>query len=94
MAFLRARRGRIKLRAESDRHHALDAAVVAACSHGMAKRMADYPRRKGWRTCETAFQIFRPVWLRRVSIKKTSRLAERDGLFWFVWQRVAIRLPP
>jgi CRISPR-associated endonuclease Csn1 len=45
-AFLRARWGLLKLRGESDRHHALDAAVVAACSHGMVKRLADYSRRK------------------------------------------------
>lgn len=45
-SFLRARWGLTKLRSESDRHHALDAAVVAACSHGMIKRLADYSRRK------------------------------------------------
>lgn len=45
-SFLRARWGLIKLREESDRHHALDAAVVAACSHGMVKRLSDYSRRK------------------------------------------------
>jgi CRISPR-associated endonuclease Csn1 len=45
-AFLRARWGLLKIREESDRHHALDAAVVAACSHGMVKRLADYSRRK------------------------------------------------
>lgn len=45
-AFLRARWGLNKVREESDRHHALDAAVVAACSHGMVKRLADYSRRK------------------------------------------------
>ncbi|MFN3884971.1 MAG: type II CRISPR RNA-guided endonuclease Cas9, partial [Rhodocyclaceae bacterium] len=45
-AFLRARWGLVKLRGESDRHHALDAAVVAACSHAMVKRLADYSRRK------------------------------------------------
>jgi len=45
-AFLRARWGLIKLRSESDRHHALDAAVVAACSHGMVKRLSDYARCK------------------------------------------------
>jgi len=45
-SFLRARWGLIKLRAESDRHHALDAAVIAACSHGMVKRLSDYARRK------------------------------------------------
>ena len=45
-AFLRTRWGLSKVRAENDRHHALDAAVVAACSHGMVKRLADYSRRK------------------------------------------------
>ncbi|NWG29979.1 MAG: type II CRISPR RNA-guided endonuclease Cas9 [Rhodocyclaceae bacterium] len=45
-AFLRARWGLLKIRSESDRHHALDAAVVAACSHGMVKRLADHARRK------------------------------------------------
>lgn len=45
-AFLRARWGLIKVRSDSDRHHALDAAVVAACSHGMVKRLSDYSRRK------------------------------------------------
>lgn len=45
-AFLRARWGLTKLRADSDRHHALDAAVVAACSHSMVKRLSDYSRRK------------------------------------------------
>ncbi len=43
-AFLRARWGLLKVREESDRHHALDAAVVAACTHGMVKRLADYAR--------------------------------------------------
>ena len=45
-AFLRARWGLIKVRSDSDRHHALDAAVVAACSHSMVKRLSDYSRRK------------------------------------------------
>lgn len=45
-AFLRARWGLLKLRGASDRHHALDAAVVAACSHGMVKRLGDYSRTK------------------------------------------------
>ncbi|MCB1559655.1 MAG: type II CRISPR RNA-guided endonuclease Cas9 [Xanthomonadales bacterium] len=58
--FLRARWGLAKLREGSDRHHALDAAVVAACSHGMVKRLSDYSRRKelkgareGFRDAET-----------------------------------------
>lgn len=45
-AFLRARWGLLKVRDESDRHHALDAVVVAACSHSMVKRLSDYARRK------------------------------------------------
>lgn len=45
-AFLRRRWGLIKVRDDSDRHHALDAAVVAACNHSMVKRLADYSRRK------------------------------------------------
>lgn len=45
-AFLRARWGLLKIREESDRHHALDAAVVAACSHALVKRLADHARRK------------------------------------------------
>ncbi len=45
-AFLRARWGLVKVRGDSDRHHALDAAVVAACSHRMVKRLSDYSRRK------------------------------------------------
>lgn len=45
-SFLRMRWGLSKVRSESDRHHALDAAVVAACSHSMVKRLSDYSRRK------------------------------------------------
>lgn len=45
-SFLRARWGLVKVRSDSDRHHALDAAVVAACNHGMVKRLSDYSRRK------------------------------------------------
>lgn len=45
-AFLRARWGLVKMRGESDRHHALDAAVIAACSHAMIKRLGDYARTK------------------------------------------------
>ncbi len=45
-AFLRARWGLTKVRSDSDRHHALDAAVVAACTHGMVKALADYSRTK------------------------------------------------
>ncbi|MFZ5466404.1 MAG: type II CRISPR RNA-guided endonuclease Cas9 [Pseudomonadota bacterium] len=45
-AFLRTRWGLNKVREDGDLHHALDAAVVAAASHGMVKRLADYSRRK------------------------------------------------
>ena len=45
-SFLRARWGLIKVREESDRHHALDAAVTAACGHAMVKRLSDYARRR------------------------------------------------
>lgn len=45
-SLLRTRWGLLKVRGDSDRHHALDASVVAACSHGMVKRMSDYARRK------------------------------------------------
>ena len=45
-AFLRARWGLLKVRGDNDRHHALDAAVVAACSHSMIQRLANYARRK------------------------------------------------
>lgn len=45
-SFLRARWGLIKVRQENDRHHALDAAVTAACSHAMVKRLSDYARRR------------------------------------------------
>ncbi len=42
--FLRARWGLLKVRSDSDRHHALDAAVVAACSHRMVQRLSNYSR--------------------------------------------------
>jgi CRISPR-associated endonuclease Csn1 len=45
-SLLRARWGLLKVRKDGDLHHALDAAVVAAASHGMVKRMADYAKRK------------------------------------------------
>ena len=54
-SFLRARWGLIKVRTDNDRHHALDAAVVAACSHGMVKRLADYARREELRNVRTGF---------------------------------------
>lgn len=44
-AFLRARWGFIKVRADNDRHHALDAIVIAACTGGMVQRLSTYSRR-------------------------------------------------
>lgn len=44
-AYLRARWGLIKVRENGDLHHALDAAVVAACSRSIVKRLSDYSRR-------------------------------------------------
>ena len=45
-SVLRARWGLLKVRGDNDRHHALDAAVVAACSHSMVQRLSNYARRK------------------------------------------------
>jgi len=45
-SFLRFRWGIVKVRSDSDRHHALDAAVVAACGHELVKRLSDYSRRR------------------------------------------------
>ncbi|MCL1826208.1 MAG: type II CRISPR RNA-guided endonuclease Cas9 [Betaproteobacteria bacterium] len=53
-AFLRARWGLTKVRGDSDRHHALDATVVAACSHALVKRLSDYSRRKELKHAENA----------------------------------------
>lgn len=44
-ALLRARWGLIKAREDGDLHHALDAAVIAACNRSLVKRMADYSKR-------------------------------------------------
>ena len=44
-SLLRARWGLIKIREEGDLHHALDAAVIAATSRSLVKRMSDYSRR-------------------------------------------------
>ena len=45
IAFLRTRWGLLKDREASDLHHALDSAVIAACGHGLVKRLSDYSRR-------------------------------------------------
>jgi len=45
-AFLRARWGLVKVREDNDRHHALDATVIAACDHQMVNKLAQYARRR------------------------------------------------
>lgn len=44
-SLLRARWGLIKVREDGDLHHALDAAVIAATSRSLVKRMAEHSRR-------------------------------------------------
>jgi CRISPR-associated endonuclease Csn1 len=71
-AFMRARWGLLKIRDESDRHHALDAAVIAACSHGMVKRVADYSRTKELEKARVGFpdpetgEILNPAMFRQL----------------------------
>lgn len=43
-SLLRARWGLIKVRENGDLHHALDAAVVAACSRALVKRISDHSK--------------------------------------------------
>lgn len=45
-ALLRVRWGLLKEREKGDLHHALDAAVIAAASRSLVKRISDYSRRK------------------------------------------------
>ena len=45
-SFLRAHWGLLKVRADGDLHHALDAAVVACTTQGFVKRVSDYSRKK------------------------------------------------
>jgi CRISPR-associated endonuclease Csn1 len=50
-SLLRARWGlpsSKKKREESDRHHAMDAAVVAACGHRVVQHLSTYVRAQGW----------------------------------------------
>lgn len=71
-AFLRRCWGFVKLRDESDRHHALDAAVVAACSHSMVKRLSDYSRRRELNQVRSGFvdmgtgEVVDPVMLQKL----------------------------
>ena len=45
-SFLRARWGLVKVREDSDRHHGLDAVVVAACTHSMVASLTSYNKYK------------------------------------------------
>ena len=45
-SFLRAHWGLLKVRADGDLHHALDAAVVACTTQGFVKRVSDYSRKR------------------------------------------------
>ncbi len=79
-AFLRARWGLTKIRSDSDRHHALDAAVVAACSHGMVKRLSDYSRRKELDAVRDGF-----VDMETGEIVSPTRFAQLERHFPFPW---------
>jgi CRISPR-associated endonuclease Csn1 len=54
-ALLRYRWGLLKERHKGDLHHALDAAVIAAASRGLLKRISDYSRRKELKMVRTSY---------------------------------------
>jgi CRISPR-associated endonuclease Csn1 len=47
-SLLRARWGLLKVRGANDRHHALDAVVVAACGHQVVQRLSTLVNAAGW----------------------------------------------
>jgi CRISPR-associated endonuclease Csn1 len=47
-SLLRVRWGLTKVRSEGDRHHALDAVIVAACGHQVVKRLSTLVNAEGW----------------------------------------------
>ncbi|WP_029147627.1 type II CRISPR RNA-guided endonuclease Cas9 [Methylophilus sp. 5] len=79
-SFLRARWGLVKVRSDSDRHHALDAAIVAACSHSMVKRLANYSRRKELEAAREGF-----VDLTTGEIANHAMYAQLEQHFPFPW---------
>lgn len=79
-AFLRARWGLTKIRSDSDRHHALDAVVVAACSHSMVKRLSDYSRRKELEAVRDGF-----VDLETGEIMNPTRFVQLERHFPLPW---------
>jgi CRISPR/Cas system Type II protein with McrA/HNH and RuvC-like nuclease domain len=99
-SFLRTRWGLTKVRADSDRHHAMDAAVVAACTHSMVKALADYSRRKEIEYLQEGFpdpatgEILNPAAFDRVkqhfpSLGPISAMNCRHGCSPMIWQRCA-----
>ncbi len=54
-SFLRARWGLMKDRSESDRHHALDAVVIACCTRAMNKRVAEYSKNKELKSAKAGY---------------------------------------
>ena len=55
VSFLRSRWRLQKNRDENDRHHALDATVIAACGRDMVKRLSDYARRGELKAVQNGF---------------------------------------
>ncbi|WP_310452817.1 type II CRISPR RNA-guided endonuclease Cas9 [Sulfuritalea sp.] len=47
-SLLRARWSLKKDRSKNDRHHAIDAAIVAACGHQVVQRLSNLVRQEGW----------------------------------------------
>lgn len=78
--FLRLRWGLTKDRAASDRHHALDAVVIAACSHAMVKRLADYSKNKELEFLRTGFAD--PETGEIINPTAYSKLADKFPLPW------------
>lgn len=88
--FLRARWGLIKVREESDLHHALDACVVAAASHALIKRVSDYHR------IREEYELMRGgTFIDRETGKKRGQISVDFPLPWpHFRQEVLARLAP
>lgn len=54
-AYLRSRWGLLKVRQDGDLHHALDAAVVAACSYRMVQLLATWAKKGELRALSTSY---------------------------------------